>query len=133
MILEVGVKALITNAQGNYLILKRKHPYPGDTILKWDIPGGRIVPGEKLEEALAREIKEETGLTFTKIEKILAAQDILRLADKHTIRLTFVVSCKNITNVKLDPQEHTQYQWATVKELQNLPHDTFLNPILETL
>ncbi len=59
--LEIGVKAFIQNSEEKYLLLKRSNPYPGEDFCRWDIPGGRINAGEKLEEALAREIKEETA------------------------------------------------------------------------
>ena len=36
--LQVGIKAFLKNSDGKYLFLKRKKPYGGDTVLKWDIP-----------------------------------------------------------------------------------------------
>lgn len=53
---NVGVKALITNPKGEYLIVSsRRRPY-------WDLPGGRINKHESIEHALKRELKEELGI-----------------------------------------------------------------------
>jgi 8-oxo-dGTP diphosphatase len=54
---HLGVKALIPNAEGKLLLLKRMHPKG-----VWDIPGGRIQKNESVEDALRREVYEETGL-----------------------------------------------------------------------
>ncbi len=131
MKLEVGVKAFITNNQGNYLLLKRAQPYPGDTEAKWDIPGGRIIAGEPLARALAREIKEETNLTMVGEPSIIQAQDILRVSDKHTVRLTYQVSATG--EVRLNPEEHTEFCWLPLEKINDLYHDTYLTPVLEII
>jgi len=56
------VGAIITDPAGRLLLIKRGHePEAG----RWSLPGGRIEPGESDEQALAREVREETGLTVT--------------------------------------------------------------------
>ena len=56
------VGAIITDPAGRLLLIKRGHePEAG----RWSLPGGRIEPGESDEQALVREIGEETGLTVT--------------------------------------------------------------------
>ena len=53
------VGAIITDAGGRLLLIKRGHE-PGKGL--WSIPGGRVEPGETDEQAVIREIREETGL-----------------------------------------------------------------------
>ncbi len=112
--------------------MQRSKSYPDDNgLFRWDIPGGRIVPGEELEKALAREVMEETGLQLEKIEKILAAQDILRVNGRHTVRITFFATAKG--KVKIDPKEHRDFRWLTLEEIKNLEHDIYLSPVLDQL
>lgn len=53
---EISIKAVVLNDAGKILICKTE---TGD----WDLPGGRITHGEKIEECLQREIKEELGVS----------------------------------------------------------------------
>jgi ADP-ribose pyrophosphatase YjhB (NUDIX family) len=53
------VGAIITDAAGRLLLIKRGHE-PGKGL--WSIPGGRVEPGETDEQAVIREVREETGL-----------------------------------------------------------------------
>jgi ADP-ribose pyrophosphatase YjhB (NUDIX family) len=54
------VGAIIRDEAGRLLLIQRGHdPDAG----RWSLPGGRIEPGETDEQALVREMREETGLT----------------------------------------------------------------------
>jgi 8-oxo-dGTP diphosphatase len=54
------VGAIVRDEAGRLLLIQRGHdPDAG----RWSLPGGRIEPGETDEQALVREMREETGLT----------------------------------------------------------------------
>lgn len=132
MELQVGVKILLKNAEGKYLLLHRspeKYPEVEDP---WDIPGGRIDPGIPLLENLKREIKEETGLILEKDPKLITAQDILRVPGRHVIRLTYVGEITG--EPKVNPDEHNNFQWFTIEELKSLDKlDSYLKEVLPKL
>jgi ADP-ribose pyrophosphatase YjhB (NUDIX family) len=53
------VGAIVTDGTGRLLLVKRGHePEAG----RWSLPGGRVKPGESDPQAVAREVREETGL-----------------------------------------------------------------------
>ncbi|MFD2090412.1 NUDIX hydrolase [Blastococcus deserti] len=54
------VGAVVRDTAGRILLIRRGHePHAG----LWSLPGGRVEPGETLEQAVRREVREETGLT----------------------------------------------------------------------
>src|SRR5258707_14303163 len=53
------VGAVIEDDAGRLLLIKRGHD-PGRGL--WSVPGGRVEAGETAEEAVVREVREETGL-----------------------------------------------------------------------
>ncbi len=117
IVLQVGVKVLLKNKDGKYLLLHRspeKYPEVKDP---WDIVGGRINPGTSLLDNLKREIKEETQLDLISEPKLIAAQDILRSSGRHVVRLTYVAEIEG--EPKLD-EDHTDYKWFTIEEMKSL-------------
>jgi ADP-ribose pyrophosphatase YjhB (NUDIX family) len=53
------VGAVVHDDAGRLLLIRRGHPPNAGT---WSLPGGRVEPGETLEQAVVREVLEETGL-----------------------------------------------------------------------
>lgn len=130
MELQVGVKIVLQNKEGKYLLLQRNfNKYP--EIKKdnsWDIVGGRINIGTPLLENLKREIFEETKLVLTEEPKFIAAQDVLR-ADKHVVRLTYMGHIDG--EPQLD-QDHSAYKWLTMEEIKNSEDvDQFFKEVFE--
>jgi 8-oxo-dGTP pyrophosphatase MutT (NUDIX family) len=57
--------ACIRDDQGRVLVLRRQ----GEQEL-WSVPGGSMDPGERLDEAVVREVREETGLEVVPVALI---------------------------------------------------------------
>ena len=67
---RVIVVGVIQNSKDEYLICRKptsRGVFPG----QWALPGGGIEPGERMEEVLRREIREEVGLEVTDIRPLL--------------------------------------------------------------
>ena len=75
---KVGVGAVLIH-EGKVLLIRRgKEPLRG----RWVVPGGTVEAGETLEEALAREVLEETGLVVRPREVMLVFDRILREGER---------------------------------------------------
>ena len=92
----------------------------------WDLPKGKIEPGETKQEAALRELMEETGLTaeldkgFEKEIKYIFTDYDKQLAQKTAY---FFVGRATSNAVKLS-DEHTDYKWLPYKDaLKQLTYD----------
>jgi len=124
---EPTVGALIFNPEGKILLIK-SHKWRG----KYVIPGGHIELGERMEDALKREIKEETGLDIHDIKFVCFQEFIFDPAfykRKHFIFFDF--ACKtDSTDVKLN-QEAEEYAWVTLDEALKLDIEPYTKRTIE--
>jgi len=75
---SVGVGAVLIH-EGRVLLIRRgKEPLRG----RWVVPGGTVELGETLEQALVREIQEETGLLVRPRQVVAVFDRIQRVADR---------------------------------------------------
>jgi ADP-ribose pyrophosphatase YjhB (NUDIX family) len=107
----VTVDAIIETA-GGIVLIKRKNPPAG-----WAIPGGFVDYGETLEEAVCREMEEETGLNVNLSRQFHTYSDPLRDPRHHTISTIFIATASGKPNAGDDAKE------ARVFTKDNLPED----------
>ena len=73
----VGVGAIVFDAAGRVLLVERGKP---PSLGLWSVPGGKLEPRETLAQAVAREVREETGLV---VEVGTLACVLERMAEDH--------------------------------------------------
>jgi 8-oxo-dGTP diphosphatase len=96
------------------VLIKRTNPPLG-----WALPGGFVDYGEKLEKAVAREVKEETGLDFKNVKQFKVYSDNKRDPRFHTVSVVFTGKGKGKLKAASDAQDASIF---TIKE-----SDSFLN------
>jgi phosphoglycolate phosphatase len=114
----VTVGAVIFDSQGKALML-RTHKWSN----LWGVPGGKIKFGESSEEALKREIKEETNLDVRDIRFVLV-QDCIHsnefYRDAHFVLLNYTCVADNPLEVVLN-DEAEEFRWLDLPECFALP------------
>lgn len=93
-------------------------PYPN----AWHLPGGGVeLEKESLEEAVRREVKEETGLDISKIERVSFDEDFE--PDKHGEMTHFVFLVYKVIPETMDAKaadDIVKLQWFKKSELKKL-------------
>lgn len=87
----------------------------------WDLPGGKIEYGEEPENALAREVKEETGLDV-EIQKPVGVWYFYSKNHHHQV-VCFTFLCETTSNQEVNlnsssevGEQITKFQWLTLQE-----------------
>ena len=124
---EPTVGALIFDSKGK-LFLMRSHKWHDNYV----VPGGHIELGERMEDALIREVKEETGLDVYDLELLCIQEFIFDEAfwrRKHFIFFDYV--CKTDSKNVILNSEAYDYTWVSLDDSFNLPIDPYTEIAIE--
>lgn len=126
-----GAVILRTNAETNQKEIFVTQRGYGDYKDGWEIPGGKLEPGETPEECIVREIREELA-TEVRAERILGVVDY----DYPTFHLTMHCILCTIVSGKLQLLEHEAAKWVnkeTLRSVDWLPADRLILDKIEEL
>jgi 8-oxo-dGTP diphosphatase len=117
----LGVGALIFTSSGRrgpiLLVERGGHPLKGF----WSLPGGLVETGETLEDAVRREILEETGLRIQPVSRVEIFERIMRdaqgKAEYHYVLADYV--CKVVGGTLRAGDDVSRAEWVRRTELGN--------------
>lgn len=123
----VVVGAAVTRA-GRLLAAQRAHP--PDLAGRWELPGGRVEPGETAGDALRRELREELGVDVVVGDRVGAD---VAISGGRVLRIYAATLRGDHEPAAL---EHRVVRWLAADELDSvawLPADLVLLPALRLL
>jgi 8-oxo-dGTP diphosphatase len=114
------------------LINRGKEPFKG----KWALPGGFIDMDEELEDAVVRELEEETGLTGVRLEQMRTFGTVGRDPRGRQITIVFMgIVTEEQTKIKAG-DDAAQAQWFDIEKLPDdmaFDHDEVVRFAIEKL
>jgi len=112
MSFDVQVVGAVIIHRGKFLLLKRR----ADDFMGgiYELPSGKVEAGESLEDALIREVFEETGLQISTIIGEMGTFDYLSKDGKKSRQFNHLLTV-HIAPIRLT--EHEDFVWADFKSL----------------
>ncbi|MDO3645703.1 NUDIX hydrolase [Nocardia mangyaensis] len=101
------VGAVVVRHHRVLILRRRRSDFLGG---RWELPSGVVEPGEALDDALTREIAEETGLRVTEVSDYLGEFDYLSSSGARTRQFTFAAEVATTGPVTLT--EHDAHLWT---------------------
>ena len=119
--LVTAAGGLVENEQGEYLLIHRRG--------KWDLPKGKLDPGETIEQCAIREVEEETGLQQPQLVKpITVTYHTYNEFGKHMLKDSHWYQMKVTGKQLLVPQTEEDIhsiEWINKNDLHKYLNDTF--------
>lgn len=130
--LFVATKAFVTY-HGKVLILRESTHYKdGSNAGKFDVVGGRVTPGQRFDESLLREVREETGLTVTIGKPFYVGEwrPVVRGEQWHIVATFF--ECPVESDKVTLSEDHVEFQWIDPQNFAHYPLIENLSPAFES-
>ena len=112
----VGVGAMIFNNEGKVFLAKRGKQARNEAG-KWDFPGGGVEFGERCEQALKREIKEEFGIEIRVTELLEVVDHIIENEKQHWVSPSYLARHIGGTPVINEPEKCESIKWVDISEI----------------
>jgi nucleoside triphosphatase len=126
---EPAVGAVVFNDAGKILLVKSRRSRG-----LYVIPGGHVELGEKIEDTLRREVREETGLEVADVE-LASIQEYIYggsyYRKRHFIFIDF--TCRAASEEVRLNWEHDEHIWVSYDEAFRLPLDPYTEALLREL
>ena len=113
---DIVVKSIILNKELNKFLLLQRSKKDSIGANTWENAGGNIEYGENPEEAMKREIREETGITDIRIERVA----YVTLVNGKKPYLIIAYLCETMTEAVALSDEHQAFLWADKEECTKL-------------
>ncbi|MGH9616948.1 MAG: NUDIX hydrolase [Acidobacteriaceae bacterium] len=121
----LGVGAVVLHSSRVLLVRRAKPPLAGE----WSLPGGAVELGETMEQAIVREVAEETGLAVAPIQVLKVFDHIVRESNDrvrfHYVLVDFLCGLEPTDGgVTVGPALHpksdvSDARWVPVEGLRN--------------
>mgnify|MGYP001580488036 CR=1 FL=1 len=121
----LGVGALIVNDKNEFLLGLRKNTSTFSGL--WSRLGGTVEVGEKLEDALKREVREEIGVDIEITEFLEYFENIRK--GRHGIYFGYLAKIVNGEPRNLEPDKCEELRWFHADEIPNNTAEYTLNSI----
>lgn len=110
---HASVSVVLTRENGDLLLIRNRRYTLGQ--LKWEVPAGRVEPGETPEQAAQRECLEETGCRLTSLRRLCAQYPSNGMSDQ----LVYVFSARAEEDRDIaDAAEIAEKRWFTREEIR---------------
>jgi 8-oxo-dGTP diphosphatase len=126
--------ALIVDDDGRIFIQRRspdRRLFPNT----WDIVGGHVESGETLEEALYREVQEETGWRVSVVIGVVGEYAYTGNDGIERVETDYLVRVDgDLARPRLEAGKHTEFRWLTESEIEVLDeHREVNNGLIRTI
>ena len=110
----VGVGGVVIHQNQVLLVRRGKEPLKG----KWSIPGGLVELGEQLEQAVRRELREETGIDVSPLKVLEVVDRVVRKGKRVRYHYVIVDYACRLKRGRLEAGSDVfEAQWVPRKDL----------------
>ena len=118
----IGAGAVIEDEAGRILLVKHRPERGGYWQGKWICPGGRLELGETIEEAIKREVKEETQLDIRLVAPLHPFDRVVRSdAGKLVLHVIYIDYLARVTGGAVKPgSDIGEARWVTREQIPEI-------------